>query len=56
MNANFGIIPPLEKKVKGGKAARNDAYAARAIAAATELRKCLFAEGNTELRDTENKE
>lgn len=32
MNANFGIIPPLEKKVKGGKAARNDAYAARAIA------------------------
>ena len=31
MNANFGIIPPLEKKVKGGKAARNDAYAVRAI-------------------------
>ena len=31
MNANFGIIPPLEKKVKGGKAARNDAYAARAV-------------------------
>ena len=42
MNANFGIIPPLEKKVKGGKAARNDAYAARALAAAIELEKQLF--------------
>ncbi|MBP3918253.1 MAG: methylenetetrahydrofolate--tRNA-(uracil(54)-C(5))-methyltransferase (FADH(2)-oxidizing) TrmFO [Clostridia bacterium] len=31
MNANFGLIPPLEKKVKGGKKGRNDAYAARAI-------------------------
>ena len=31
MNANFGIIPPLEKKVKGGKTARNDAYVARAL-------------------------
>jgi len=42
MNANFGIIPPLEKKVKGGKAARNDAYAARALAFAKELRSSLF--------------
>ena len=31
MNANFGIIRPLEKKVKGGKNARNEAYAARSI-------------------------
>lgn len=42
MNANFGIIPPLEKKVKGGKAARNDAYAARALAFAKELKSSLF--------------
>ena len=42
MNANFGIIPPLEKKVKGGKAARNDAYAARALALAKELKSSLF--------------
>jgi hypothetical protein len=44
MNANFGIIPPLEKKVKGGKAARNDAYAERAIAAARALGCLLFKE------------
>ena len=31
MNANFGIIAPLEKKVKGGKKFRNEAYAARAL-------------------------
>lgn len=32
MNANFGIIEPLTKKVKGGKAARNRAYAERSLA------------------------
>ncbi|MBQ9736273.1 MAG: methylenetetrahydrofolate--tRNA-(uracil(54)-C(5))-methyltransferase (FADH(2)-oxidizing) TrmFO [Clostridia bacterium] len=42
MNANFGIIPPLEKKVKGGKAARNDAYAARALAAAESFAEIIF--------------
>lgn len=42
MNANFGIIPPLEKKVKGGKAARNDAYVARALAAVKEIKSLLF--------------
>ena len=42
MNANFGIIPPLEKKVKGGKTARNDAYAARALALAKEFKCKLF--------------
>ncbi len=47
MNANFGIIPPLEKKVKGGKAARNDAYAARALAAAEKVKRALFEEVDT---------
>ncbi|MBR2987362.1 MAG: methylenetetrahydrofolate--tRNA-(uracil(54)-C(5))-methyltransferase (FADH(2)-oxidizing) TrmFO [Clostridia bacterium] len=32
MNVNFGIIAPLDKKVKGGKAARNEALSARALA------------------------
>ncbi len=39
MNANFGLVAPLGKKVKGGKAARNEALAARSLAhfeAATE--------------------
>lgn len=31
MNVNFGIIDPLGYKVKGGKAARNEALSARAI-------------------------
>ena len=31
MNANFGLIPPLEKKVKGGKSARNEALYYRGI-------------------------
>lgn len=31
MNANFGIIAPLKHKVKGGKKARNEAYAYRSI-------------------------
>lgn len=32
MNANFGIIAPLDKKVKGGKRSRNEAYAERSLA------------------------
>ncbi len=32
MNANFGIIAPLDKKVKGGKKLRNEAYSARSLA------------------------
>ena len=32
MNANFGIIAPLDKKVKGGKKYRNEAYSARSLA------------------------
>lgn len=31
MNVNFGIIAPLEKRVKGGKKAKNEALAARAL-------------------------
>ncbi len=32
MNANFGVLAPLEHKVKGGKKARNEAFAERALA------------------------
>ena len=32
MNANFGIVPPLGYKVKGGKAAKNERLAERALA------------------------
>lgn len=32
MNANFGIIAPLDKKVKGGKKMRGAAYAERSLA------------------------
>ena len=31
MNANFGIIAPFDKKVKGGKRVRNEAYAERSL-------------------------
>lgn len=42
MNANFGLIPPLEKKVKGGKRGRNDAFALRAVEAAKKASDTLF--------------
>ena len=32
MNANFGIIAPFDKKIKGGKKMRNEAYAERSLA------------------------
>ena len=32
MNANFGIIAPFDKKVKGGKRVRNEAYSERSLA------------------------
>ncbi|MBE6636080.1 MAG: methylenetetrahydrofolate--tRNA-(uracil(54)-C(5))-methyltransferase (FADH(2)-oxidizing) TrmFO [Ruminococcaceae bacterium] len=32
MNANFGIISPFDKKIKGGKRCRNEAYAERSLA------------------------
>lgn len=31
MNANFGIVAPLDKKVKGGKKVRNEALVARSL-------------------------
>ena len=31
MNANFGIIAPFDKKIKGGKKCRNGAYAERSL-------------------------
>ncbi len=31
MNANFGIIAPFDKKVKGGKRMRNEAYSVRSL-------------------------
>ena len=33
MNANFGIVRPLDARVKGGKSARNEKLAERALAA-----------------------
>ncbi|MBQ8356460.1 MAG: methylenetetrahydrofolate--tRNA-(uracil(54)-C(5))-methyltransferase (FADH(2)-oxidizing) TrmFO [Clostridia bacterium] len=33
MNANFGIVPPLTQKVRGGKSVRNEAISARALEA-----------------------
>ncbi len=37
MNANFGIVPPLEKRVKGGKKVKNEALAARSLAVLSEF-------------------
>ncbi len=37
MNANFGIIPPLSEKVKGGRRARYPLYAERSLLALTSV-------------------
>ncbi len=37
MNANFGIVAPLDVRVKGGKLARHTAYAARALEEITRI-------------------
>ena len=42
MNANFGIVEPLPARVKGGKTAKNEALAARAL---EELKNVLESEG-----------
>ena len=42
MNANFGIIAPLDKKIKGGKRFRNEAYAERSLALIDAEYKNLF--------------
>ena len=39
MNANFGIVAPLDRKVKGGKKARNEEIAKRAIQTIEEIMK-----------------
>jgi len=38
MNANFGIVAPLDRKVKGGKKARNEEIAKRAIQTIEEIK------------------
>ena len=43
MNANFGIIAPLAAKVRGGKRAIKEAYAARALAMTDEIAKQIRA-------------
>ena len=37
MNANFGVMPPLGYKVKGGKRVRNEEYAKRALLKTEEI-------------------
>ena len=41
MNANFGVIPPLGFKVKGGKKYRNEAMANRALETADQVAQIL---------------
>lgn len=48
MNVNFGILTPLEKRVKGGKAAKNEALANRAIEKITEISTILKGESINE--------
>ena len=48
MNASFGMISPLEKKVKGGKRARNDEYAVRSLQTVGELNARLFGQTDSE--------
>ena len=37
MNANFGIVAPLEHRVKGGKKVKNEALAERALNIVSEI-------------------
>ena len=41
MNANFGVMPPLGFRVKGGKRARNEALSQRALEAIGGIRETL---------------
>ena len=45
MNANFGIVAPLGYRVKGGKTAKNEKLAERALAKIDEIRASAFANG-----------
>ncbi len=42
MNANFGLVTPLEKRVKGGKAAKNEALSARALEYISEIKESIL--------------
>ena len=53
MNANFGIIKPLEKKVKGGKPARNAEYARRSLAITEQIKSQLFGTETVETNETD---
>ena len=53
MNANFGIIKPLEKKVKGGKVARNAEYARRSLTVIEQINTELFGEKTEETNETD---
>lgn len=44
MNVNFGIIKPLEMRVKGGKSARNSAISSRALKCIDEIKEEYFNE------------
>ncbi len=45
MNANFGIVAPIEHKVKGGKRGRKQAYAERSLALMDEHKTAIFQSG-----------
>ncbi|MBQ5893347.1 MAG: methylenetetrahydrofolate--tRNA-(uracil(54)-C(5))-methyltransferase (FADH(2)-oxidizing) TrmFO [Clostridia bacterium] len=45
MNANFGIVSPLGYRVKGGKTAKNEKLAERALERIDEIRASAFASG-----------
>ena len=47
MNANFGIIEPLPHRVKGGKTAKNQALAERALDAIKEIKEKLYEDRNS---------
>ena len=44
MNANFGIVEPLEKRVKGGKIAKNQALAERSLQIIDQIKEKLYEE------------
>ena len=53
MNANFGIIRPLEKKVKGGKTARNAEYSRRSLEMIHRMASELFGDNTVNANETE---
>ena len=46
MNANFGIVEPLENRVKGGKVARYEVYAQRSLEETERYRALYFGEND----------